>query len=371
MTVRKDKEKGTWIIDITNGKDPITGKPNRIIKRNIPTRKEAIELENHLRVTQLGDTSFASSIMTMDMLYELVVETDKEEQRKESYMATQEYNYNKHIKEYFAKAKIEKLTHKELKTFRSSLSDKGLSNNTVNKLMIQMKKLLDVAVKHGVLKENPCKQLKKLPVKKKKMDYWTPAEFQEFMTLFTSEEYPFQLFFKVAYLTGMRMGELLGLTWEDVDLRGDSLEVSKTLIHLTGRMVINSPKTVAGNRQITLNHKLADELYQWKDRQRELLAEYVTEPEKLQVFQFVPSLMTRYMITKKYDKVIERSSTLKRIRIHDFRHSHVALLINNGEDPYTIKERIGHASISTTLDIYGHLYPNKQKSMSDKLDCLI
>jgi hypothetical protein len=149
MTVRKDKEKGTWIIDITNGKDPVTGKPNRIIKRNIPTRKEAIELENHLRVTQLGDNSFSSSIMTMDMLYALVVETDTEEQRKESYMATQEYNYNRHIKEYFAKAKIEKLTHKELKTFRSSLSDKGLSNNTVNKLMIQMKKLLDVAVKHG------------------------------------------------------------------------------------------------------------------------------------------------------------------------------------------------------------------------------
>lgn len=210
----------TWIVDISDGFNPVSGKrnrfikrqrpyhrqANRIIKRNIPTRKEAIELENHLRVTQLGDTSFASSIMSMDMLYALVVEIDTEEQRKESYMATQKYNYNRYIKTYFAKAKIEKLTHKELKTFRSSLSDKGLSNNTINKLMIQIKKLLDVAVKHGVLKENPCQQLKKLPVKKKKMDYWTPTEFQEFMTLFTPKEYPFQLFFKVAYLTGMRMG---------------------------------------------------------------------------------------------------------------------------------------------------------------------
>ncbi|MGK0552022.1 tyrosine-type recombinase/integrase [Enterococcus faecalis] len=262
MTVRKDKDKGTWIIDITNGKDPITGEPNRIIKRNIPTCKEAIELENHLRVTQLGDNSFDSSVTTMAMLYELMTEEDKQKHRKESYMATQEYNYNKHIKGDFKKAKIKKLTHRELDRFRSSLSDKGLSNNTVNKLMIQMKKLLDVAVKHGVLKENSCKQLKKLPVKKKKMDYWTPAEFQEFMTLFTPEEYSFQPFFKVAYLTGMRMGELLGLIWEDIDLRGDYLEVSKTLIHLTGRMVINSPKTVAGNRQITLNHKLANEVHQ-------------------------------------------------------------------------------------------------------------
>lgn len=371
MAVRKDKNKGTWIVDITRGKDPITGKPNRIIKRNIPTRREAIDLENHLRITKLGDSSKAVGIMTMDMLYELMVEEDKRGQKKDSYMATQAYNYNRHFKNYFAKAQIEKLTYKELEKFRSSLSDEGLTNNTVNKIMIQMKKQLDVAVKCGVLKENPCKQLKSLPVKKKKMDYWTPEEFQEFMTLFTPEEYSYQLFFKVAYLTGMRMGELLGLTWEDIDLRGDTLEVSKTLVHLAGRMAINSPKTVAGNRQITLNHKLADELYRWKDRQTELLAEYTAEPEKLQVFQFVPSLMTRYMVTRKYNEVIKRSSTLKRIRIHDFRHSHVALLINNGEDPYVIKERIGHASITTTLDIYGHLYPNKQKTMSDKLDCLI
>ncbi|CUB21234.1 Tyrosine recombinase XerC [Bacillus safensis] len=62
---------------------------------------------------------------------------------------------------------------------------------------------------------------------------------------------------------------------------------------------------------------------------------------------------------------------LKVIRLHDLRHSHVALLIDQGEEYRTIKERLGHASIRTTIDVYGHLFPNKQKSMADKLDDII
>lgn len=367
MTIRKDKATGTWIVDISDGFNPVTGKRNRFIKRQIKTRKEAIKLEQELRFTKFGDTSTLTGA-TIEMLYQIVVEEDKRSNRKESYLQTQEYNYNRHIKGYFEKAKIELLTYKELEVFRASLTNKGLSNNTVNKLMIQLKKLLDVAVKQGFLKVNPCTQLKKLPVKKKKMDYWTTEDFNHFMSLFKPDEYPYKLFFKVAFSTGMRMGELLGLTWEDINLRRNIIDVNKTLIHLTGKNVLNEPKTSAGSRQIALHSNLSDELWDWKDKQHELLSPFVPETEKLQVFQFVPEIMTRFKVSKKYDDVVERSSTLKRIRIHDLRHSHVAFLIDNEEDPFIIKERIGHASINTTYDIYGHLYPNKQQSLADKLN---
>ncbi|MDS8126720.1 tyrosine-type recombinase/integrase, partial [Streptococcus pneumoniae] len=72
-----------------------------------------------------------------------------------------------------------------------------------------------------------------------------------------------------------------------------------------------------------------------------------------------------------YKKIIERDSTLKKIRIHDFRHSHASLLINQGEDYLVVKERLGHASITTTFDTYSHLYPSKQKDLADKLDDLL
>lgn len=71
-----------------------------------------------------------------------------------------------------------------------------------------------------------------------------------------------------------------------------------------------------------------------------------------------------------YSPIVKRTTELKRIRIHDFRHSHVALLVENREQEFPIKERLGHASIHTTYDTYGHLCPSKQKSMSDKLNDL-
>ena len=72
----------------------------------------------------------------------------------------------------------------------------------------------------------------------------------------------------------------------------------------------------------------------------------------------------------KFKQILQRDPSLKRIRIHDFRHSHASLLINQGEDYLVVKERLGHASITTTIDTYSHLYPSKQKSIADKLDNL-
>ena len=77
------------------------------------------------------------------------------------------------------------------------------------------------------------------------------------------------------------------------------------------------------------------------------------------------------MIDKKFKQILERDKDLKKIRIHDLRHSHASLLINQGEDYLVVKERLGHASITTTIDTYSHLYPSKQQKLADKLDDLL
>ena len=107
---------------------------------------------------------------------------------------------------------------------------------------------------------------------------------------------------------------------------------------------------------------------------------YCEDPNTLQLFQFIPEPLNEFRVKRAFDKVMARTTKLRKIRIHDFRHSHVALLIENEESPYVIKEneespyvikeRLGHKSIKTTYNTYGHLYPNRQKSLSDKLDGL-
>lgn len=378
MAIRKDKNGSGWIVDISNGFDPITLKQRRIIRKGYKTKKEATEAENYLRSVELKERYFGAKI-SVSMLYELLKEEDIINHRKVSYINTQENNYNRHIKDYFSNVdNVGKLTYEDIYQFREHLrqkvaqnSDKALNTNTINKIMILLKKIFDVGLRKGYYNTNPVKLLKKLPIEKTKMQFWTVTEFQHFLTLFEVEEYNIKLLFTVLFFTGLRLGEALALTWKDIDFSCNAIHVTKSIYVNKGISHISTTKTKAGTRRIIINRKLSNQLSTWQRQQSELLAEYTDDTQSLQVFQNSPVIITKNSIEKHYKKILERDETLKKIRIHDFRHSHASLLINQGEDYLVVKERLGHASITTTIDTYSHLYPSKQKDLAEKLDELI
>lgn len=377
MAVRKSKN-GTWIADVSSGTNPITLLQRRIVRKGFKTKKEALEAERYLRSVELKEKSFSTKI-TIDMLYQLLKEEDKINNRKKSYIDTQENNYNKHIKDYFSKVNnIDKLTYEDIYQFREHLrekntknSEKNLSPNTINKIMILLKKILDVGLRKGYYKEHPVGLLKKLPIEKRKMQFWTVKEFKHFLSLFKNDEYNLELLFTVLFFTGLRLGEALALTWKDIEFSTSTIHVSKSMYVNKGEEHISSTKTKSGTRRIIINKKLIETLEGWKKEQTERLREFSTDTEKLQIFQDSPITLTKNAIEKQYKKILARDSSLKKIRIHDFRHSHASLLINQGEDYLIVKERLGHASITTTIDTYSHLYPSKQKDLADKLDNLL
>ncbi|SUO90377.1 tyrosine-type recombinase/integrase [Streptococcus uberis] len=377
MAIRKDKD-GGWIVDISNGFDPITLKQRRIVRKGYKTKKEATEAEHYLRSVELKERFYGAKI-TLSMLYELLKEEDNINHRKVSYINTQENNYNKHIKGYFSKVdNVAKLTYEDIYQFREHLrrkvaqnSYKSLSNNTINKIMILLKKIFDVGLRKGYYTTNPVKLLKKLPVEKTKMQFWTVKEFQQFLTLFEQEEYNIKLLFTVLFFTGLRLGEALALTWKDIDFSSNTIHITKSVYVNKGISHISTTKTKAGTRRIVINKKLSQKLQHWQDHQKHLLEKFTSDSLTLQVFQSNPITITKNAIEKQYKRILERDNTLKKIRIHDFRHSHASLLINQGEDYLVVKERLGHASITTTIDTYSHLYPSKQKALADKLDDLL
>lgn len=377
MAIRKDKD-GGWIVDISNGFDPITLMQRRVVRKGYKTKKEATEAEHYLRSVELKERFYGAKI-TLSMLYELLKEEDSINHRKISYINTQENNYNKHIKGYFSKVdNVAKLTYEDIYQFREHLrqkvaknSDNPLSTNTINKIMILLKKIFDVGLRKGYYSTNPVKLLKKLPVEKTKMQFWTVKEFQQFLTLFEQEEYNIKLLFTVLFFTGLRLGEALALTWKDIDFSSNTIHITKSVYVNKGISHISTTKTKAGTRRIVINKKLSQELQHWQEHQKHLLEKFTSDSLTLQVFQSSPITITKNSVEKQYKKILERDNTLKKIRIHDFRHSHASLLINQGEDYLVVKERLGHASITTTIDTYSHLYPNKQKDLADKLDDLL
>ena len=376
MTIRKTKS-GKWTVDVSNGFHPVTQKRIRITRKGLKSKKEALELEQHIRVVELKEKQF-DFVVTTDMLFDLLEEDDLKNGRKVSYTSTQRNNYERHIKPYFKNTNLNKLTYDHIFEFREYLKTKPkkqnenevLSNNTINKVLILLKKIFDTGIRKSLIDKNPVENLRKLPIRKPNIKFWSIEEFTRFRELIRDDEISYDLFFVIAFFTGMRMGEILALNWNDINLLTNTIYVTKTVYFVNNTSYINTTKTRSGTRNITINQKLAEMLIDWKVKQKEKLEEFTKNTDELQIIQSTPITITKNMIDKKFKQILERDKDLKKIRIHDLRHSHASLLINQGEDYLVVKERLGHASITTTIDTYSHLYPSKQKTLAHKLDDL-
>ena len=160
--------------------------------------------------------------------------------------------------------------------------------------------------------------------------------------------------FEMLYWCGVREGELLALTLEDFDLEAGTVSINKSYQRLQGQDVITTPKTPKSNRVIQMPKFLCDEI-----------ADY------LKMFYSTAKDGRIFPISKHYLKhEMERgckATGVKRIRIHDLRHSHVSLLIDMGFTALAIADRVGHESIDITYR-YAHLFPTRQTEMADRLD---
>lgn len=189
--------------------------------------------------------------------------------------------------------------------------------------------------------------------KNREMLFWTKEEYLKFADAMMDKPMSYYAF-EMLYWTGIREGELLALTSADFDFEKRTVTINKSFQHLNGRDIITSPKTEKSNRTIQLPKFLCDEIQDYL----KMLYDVGLEDR---VFPITKSYLHREM-----DRGAKEAG-VKRIRIHDIRHSHVSLLIDMGFSATAIADRVGHESIDITYN-YAHLFPSKQAEMADKLD---
>ena len=153
----------------------------------------------------------------------------------------------------------------------------------------------------------------------------------------------------------MRIGELLALLKSDVNFQENKISISKTYYLTGGKDVITTPKTEQSVRRIDIPEFLTQEIKAYCDKLYEF-------PDSERLFPIVCEAVQHKMV-----RHIQKSG-VKRIRVHDLRHSACAYLAHQGVAPMVIKERMGHKDIKITLNTYGHLYPNEQKKVADMLN---
>ena len=188
---------------------------------------------------------------------------------------------------------------------------------------------------------------------KKEMLFWTTDEYKKFTDAIIDKPVAFYAF-EMLYWTGIRCGELLAITMSDFNLSDNTIRINKSYQRLQGEDVITTPKTPKRNRTIKLPKFLVEEM-------KEYFAMLYDQKPTERIFPVTKSFLHHEM---------ERGSKLagvKKIRVHDLRHSHISLLIDMGFSAVAITDRVGHESIDITYR-YSHLFPSKQIAMADRLD---
>ena len=352
MPAYKDKAKGTWYASFYF--ENWTGKKEKKMKRGFKTKREALEWERTFLQQQTAD---------LDMTFESFVAlyaADVKGRIKENTWGTKEHILYKKLVPYFGKRKMSEIGSKEVMAWQSEMlnyrdkNGKAYSPTYLKTLHGQLSAILNHAVRFYGLKSNAAATAGCMGSEKhKEMLFWTKEEYLKFAEVMMDKPQSYYAF-EVLYWCGIREGELLALTPADFDLDKGLLSITKSYQRLKGRDVITDPKTPKSVRVIQMPQFLTDEIRDY------LKSLYKVQPDQ-RIFEVTKSYLHHEM-----DRGA-KAAGVKRIRIHDLRHSHVSLLIEMGFSALAIADRVGHESVDITYK-YAHLFPSKQQEMAQKLD---
>lgn len=269
---------------------------------------------------------------------------------------TKKAAFDNHLIPYFSNILIDDITPGMVRDFQTKyITASGLKDTTLHYINQQLSAVFNYGAKFYGLKDNPVKLAGTMgKVKSGRLDFYTPEEFEKVLACLSDpSDHALILFL---FWSGCRIGEALALNWDDFSLEDNSVSITKNLQYAEGRgYYISSPKTEKSKRVILLPAFVLDELqaykaqlYGYKDNQR----------------LFPKSFSgVRYAF-----HVAADHAGVKRIRLHDLRHSHASMLINLGASPLLVSQRLGHENAEMTLRIYAHLFPNEQEKMRTLLE---
>lgn len=347
MKAEKDKKTGKWLIQYRY--TDWQGKRRKSTKRGFATKREAEEWLRNFLIKQKAD---------FDMKFEdfwKMYYADIETRLREHTMRTKKYIVELKILPYFGNKRVNDITAADIRQWQNELIKMGYSPTYLKTINNQLSAIFNYAVRYYDLKSNPCAKAGSMGKSKaEEMDFWIGEEFRKFIDSVMNKRLSYMAFMTL-YWTGMHLGELLALNPKDVDLEKRTISITKSYQRLGKKDVITPPKTPKSKRVITIPEFLAADIKDYMDSLYDL-------QENDRLFP-----ITKYYLEHEMQRGIKESG-VKRIRVHDLRHSHASMLIELGFSPLEIANRLGHEKVETTLNTYAHLYPNKQTKLAERLD---
>ena len=302
MKAEKDKKTGKWLIQYRY--TDWQGKRRKSTKRGFATKREAEEWLRNFLITQKADFD-----MKFEDFWKMYC-VDMKTRLREHTMRTKKYIVELKILLYFGNKRVNDITAADIRQWQNELIKKGYAPTYLKSINNQLAALFNYAVRYYDLRDNPCRKAGSIGKSKAdEMDFWTKQEFKEFLPSMDSKPEA-RMAFLLLYWTGMRIGELLALTYEDIDLEKRCITINKSYQRLNGKDMITPPKTPKSNRKISIPPFLVEELKEYCS-----MLYGITANERM--FRFTKSFMEHEMVRG------IKETGVRRIRLHDLRHPYV------------------------------------------------
>ncbi|MFE3973147.1 MULTISPECIES: tyrosine-type recombinase/integrase [unclassified Peribacillus] len=360
--VRKRGNKWSYTVDV--GKDPITGTRKQKTKSGFKTKKEAENALNQL-VYELNKGEW---IAPKEILLGEFAEEWLKSYRHQLRDTTAEQYENKirnWIGPLIGMYKVQELKPIHAQVFSGKLLE-SLNENTAHKVYSITKLIINHAVNLELINKNPFNNLSLVREQKRKVVTWSFDELEHFLKVVKNHHTFYYRIFVTAAYTGIRKGELLALTKDDIDWEKKRIRISKSVSETKKGVQLGELKTPSSHRNVAVDDFLISILKEQVIKNNEMklkLSDSYNDQQLIFCHEdgviFRPSSLNRI-----FGRYIERSGSPK-IRFHDLRHTHASLLLELGVNPKIVSDRLGHSSIKITLDTYSHVSLDLQSDVAD------
>jgi integrase len=358
----------SYLVRVPNGRN--ANGSRKYLSQTVYTRKDADKLlTKWLRDTDQGLVIEPSAI-TLNTYLDKWLEAARPRLGARTY-SDYVKDSARYIRPTLGQRRLDQIKPLDVQTLYGGLEQRGLGANTIRRVHATLSGALGQAVKWQMLPYNPAKGAQRPKVKRKEMQALDVAQAQTFRQ--AAAETRWGALFTFALSTGMRPGEYLALRWQDVDWQGGAVRVQQALVQADGRWQFGEPKTPQSRRTIPLPPSLTVLLREHQKQQaEERLAcgpDYASHGLVFANARGEP-LDQHNLIARHFKPLLKRAG-LPSIRLYDLRHTCATLLLLAGENVKVVSERLGHASIVLTLDVYSHVLKSQKQGAADRMESLL
>lgn len=363
----------TWLVRVFLGRDSKTGK-RRYHNHTIRGAKKDAQkyLNAKLREIDLGTYIEPSKVSVNEYLDQWLEAAAQPRVREATHIWYRDL-LKHHVRPSIGNEGLSTIQPLDIQTIYTKMQQRGLSAKTIRYVHVVLSSALKQAVKWRMLVHNPSDSVELPRVARQEMAALSPEETARFIKAAASDKW--SVLFNLAVTTGMRPEEYLGLQWKDVDLQSGIITVQRAVIWSSkAGWYFTEPKTTRSRRSIPVPTSVIKALISHRANQashRLKAGQKYQDNDLVFATSHGTPLMRRNLVRRHFKPILKNANLDKSIRLYDLRHTCATLLLAANENPKVVSERLGHASITITMDTYSHVLPSMQQAASDKLESML